>query len=233
MHDHPEPSSIFRPASLSAERVPGQLPVAAWQEEEFRDWPPLKWPDEPIRAPEPARRTIWLVRALIAAGTVALAFFFAWLFEPERRGDAWLFWPLAVAMAYRALWWLFEWVHYACPKFEPLAVPSRAWTADVLTTACPGEPRGMILRTLRAMKAIRYPHTDWLCDEGDDPVLRAACATLGIRHVTRTEKTDAKAGNINNALAQATGEIRKSRRSSKTARIFTLRGSSSTSASRK
>jgi cellulose synthase (UDP-forming) len=83
----------------------------------------------------------------------------------------------------------------------------REWKVDVLTTACPGEPRGMILRTLRAMQAIRYPHTSYLCDEGDDPVLREACRQLGIVHVTRQEKKDAKAGNINNALQQCTGEI--------------------------
>jgi cellulose synthase (UDP-forming) len=57
------------------------------------------------------------------------------------------------------------------------------------------------------MKAIHYPHTDYLCDEGNDPVLRQACEALSIRHITRVVKKDAKAGNINNALEQATGEI--------------------------
>jgi len=110
-------------------------------------------------------------------------------------------------MAYRALWWVVEWLNYCRPKFSEHRPPKREWTVDVLTTACPGEPRGMILRTLLAMKAIRYPHTDYLCDEGNDPVLREACEALGIRHVTRTIKKDAKAGNINNALDQASGEI--------------------------
>jgi cellulose synthase (UDP-forming) len=57
------------------------------------------------------------------------------------------------------------------------------------------------------MRAIRYPHTSYLCDEGDDPALRAACERLGVVHVTRQVKTNAKAGNINNALRQATGEM--------------------------
>jgi hypothetical protein len=147
------------------------------------------------------------MRLLVVLALAALIAFFIWLLDEERRGDAWLFWPLVGVIAFRALWWVVEWAHYARPKFDCFQPVRREWKVDVLTTACPGEPRGMILRTLVAMKAIRYPHTDYLCDEGDDPVLREACRELGIVHVTRAVKRDAKAGNINNALAQATGEI--------------------------
>lgn len=178
-----------------------------WRDEEFRDWPPLEWPAEPIRPQAPTRKAVWQIRALVGIAAVALVIFFLWLLDVEKRGDSWLFWPLVATIAYRALWWIVEWINYARPKVEPFAAPERKWTVDVFTTACPGEPRGMILRTLLAMKAIRYPHTDYLCDEGNDSVLREACEALGIRHVTRVEKTHAKAGNINNALAQATGEI--------------------------
>ncbi len=178
-----------------------------WREEEFRDWPPLDWPPEPIRPKTPSKALVWQVRLLAVVGAAALVAYFQWLFMPEHRGEAWFFWPVVASMAYRALWWVVEWMNYVRPKFEEHVEPKRPWTVDVLTTACPGEPRGMVLRTLLAMKAIRYPHTDYLCDEGDDPVLREACEALGIRHVTRRVKKDAKAGNINNALEQATGEI--------------------------
>lgn len=178
-----------------------------WKEEEFRDWPPLEWPSEPVRPKTPSKALVWQVRLLAVVGAAALVAYFQWLFIPEHRGEAWFFWPVVASMAYRAMWWVVEWLNYARPKMEEYVAPKRPWTVDVLTTACPGEPRGMILRTLLAMKAIRYPHTDYLCDEGDDPVLREACTALGIRHVTRAVKKDAKAGNINNALEQATGEI--------------------------
>jgi cellulose synthase (UDP-forming) len=36
---------------------------------------------------------------------------------------------------------------------------------------------------------------------------RQLCESLGVRHVTRTDKRNAKAGNINNALQFATGEL--------------------------
>ncbi len=188
-------------------RVPEPPPAELDWEKELEAWPALEWPAEPIRPAPPTRRAIWQVRALSLVGFIGLVAFFVWLFLPARRGDAWLFWPLALGFVYHGCCYLFEWANYCRPKFEPFAAARRKWTVDVLTTACPGEPRGMILRTLRAMKAIRYPHRDVLCDEGDDPLLREACRQLGITHVTRKIKTDAKAGNINNALAQCTGEI--------------------------
>ena len=65
----------------------------------------------------------------------------------------------------------------------------------------------MIIRTLKAMQRITSPHTSYLCDEGDDPYLKRKCEELGVVHVARTLNLDAKAGNINNALSQSTGEI--------------------------
>lgn len=171
------------------------------------EWPAWVWPEQPIRAKSPSRRILWGLRTLILLGFLSLVVTFIWLFGAERRGDAILFWPLAITFIYYGLCWIYEWMNYARPKIEPFRAPQRQWTVDVLTTACPGEPHGMILRTLQAMKAIRYPHTNYLCDEGDDPVLREACRKLGIIHVTRKEKHNAKAGNINNALAQSRGEI--------------------------
>ncbi|WP_245588170.1 glycosyltransferase [Algoriphagus terrigena] len=77
----------------------------------------------------------------------------------------------------------------------------------MLTTFCPGEPFDMLERTLRAMVNVRYPHTTYLCDEGNDPLAKRLCNELGVVHVSRETHEDAKAGNINNALKQATGEI--------------------------
>ncbi|MEO7991214.1 MAG: glycosyltransferase [Chryseolinea sp.] len=101
-----------------------------------------------------------------------------------------------------------EW--YAVWKFKnlDLPVPKKTWAIDVLTTYCAGEPKEMVINTLKAIQNIRYPHTTYLCDEDDDPELRQWCSELGVIHVTRDEKKDAKAGNINNTLSKyATGEI--------------------------
>jgi hypothetical protein len=101
----------------------------------------------------------------------------------------------------------YEWYHYFDIGVPVKPKRTRDFSVDMLTTACPGEPHSMIIRTLKKMVAVKYPHTTYLCDEGDDPVLKKVCAELGVVHVTRVEKKHAKAGNINNALQQATGEL--------------------------
>ena len=148
------------------------------------------------------------MRWLVAAGMLCMGFFLWWFITTLRIGYAPLFWLLAVSLAFKLLRMLHEWVHYVQVRVPVLPrYNTAARLVDVLTTACPGEPHSMVVRTLEAMQAIRHPHTSYLCDESDDPVLRAACTRLGVVHVTRVLKKDAKAGNVNNALRQATGEI--------------------------
>jgi len=135
--------------------------------------------------------------------------FIWWFAGSDHIGYAPLYWLLTFSLGFKLLRMVYEWYHYVSVR-EPVVIvrhPGYQPTVDVLTTACPGEPQDMIVRTLRAMQAIRYPHTSYLCDEGNDPYLRQVCEQLGVIHVTRTHKINAKAGNINNALEGATGEL--------------------------
>jgi cellulose synthase/poly-beta-1,6-N-acetylglucosamine synthase-like glycosyltransferase len=170
-------------------------------------WPPFDWPAQPVRVVSPARSELFKLRGLIVVGTVSVLALLWWLLSPARFGDPLVYFGLTVAVLLRAICRLFEWYNYWAIKIPPVVKPKRQWEVDVLTTACPGEPRGMIVRTLKAMTRIEYPHTNYLCDEGNDPYLRQVCEELGVVHITRSVKTNAKAGNINNALKQATGEI--------------------------
>ena len=149
----------------------------------------------------------WPVRGLILVGMVFMGVF-VWVYaQPANRGHAGLFALLTVSVLFKLLRLLHEWYHYwnVAPPVPPPV--TRRWRVDILTTFCPGEPRAMLLNTLEAIEAITYPHTTYLCDEADDPYLRNVCQKMGIRHVTRSDKKDAKAGNINNALLEASGEI--------------------------
>lgn len=122
-------------------------------------------------------------------------------------GNSVLYYMLTAALIFRLIKIAHEWYHYwgiSAPKAQER---TREWTVDMLTTFVPGEPYEMTVNTLKAMVAVTYPHTTYLCDEGDDPYLKKVCEELGVVHVTREIKVDAKAGNINNALKQATGEI--------------------------
>ncbi|MEO1450699.1 MAG: glycosyltransferase, partial [Bacteroidota bacterium] len=115
---------------------------------------------------------------------------------------------LAGAFGMKFLRLLHEWYHYANMGADETPPLRREWKVDMFTTFCAGEPYEMVQDTLRAMVAVKYPHQTYLCDEANDPYLQKVCAELGVIHVYRgPDKTDAKAGNINFALQQATGEI--------------------------
>jgi cellulose synthase (UDP-forming) len=170
-------------------------------------WTPYEWPKAPVRVKEQPRAELLKLRLLILGAAGSLIALMVWLLNPQRMGDPIVYFGLTIALLLRAICWVFEWYNYLAINVPRPLQPRRKWTVDILTTACPGEPIGMIVRTLRAMVAIRYPHTNYLCDEGNDPVLKRVCDDLGVVHVTRKVKKNAKAGNINNALSQATGEI--------------------------
>lgn len=84
-------------------------------------------------------------------------------------------------------------------------------TVDVFITTY-DEPVDLVLTTARAAKAIRYPHSTWILDDGARPEMREAAEREGLGYVTRTEDwvdkpRHAKAGNLNNALFLTEGEF--------------------------
>ncbi len=93
---------------------------------------------------------------------------------------------------------------------RPLTTTERAgeWpSVDVLVPSY-GEPPALIERCLRGCLAIDYPHHSvWLLDDSGRPELEALCGRLGVRYLARAERRDAKAGNLNHALAHCSGEL--------------------------
>ncbi len=160
-----------------------------------------------INAPAQSHRII--LRVLTLSGVLFLLHFVWWYFSAGHAGHPVLFWLLSISLGYKLLHLLYEWYYLSAIDMPDRPVIRRQWTVDILTTYVPGEPYEMIERTLRAMVNVSYPHTNILCDEGNDPRLKNLCVGLGIIHVYRgTDKTDAKAGNINHALREvARGEI--------------------------
>ena len=144
---------------------------------------------------------------MIGIGIAGMGYFLYCLFNPLQIGYAPFYWMLMAATIFTCLRILHEWYHYLYITVPPAPPPARQYTVDIFTTFCAGEPYAMIEETLQAIQAIRYPHHTYLCDEANDPYLAAVCRQLGVHHVTRTDKRDAKAGNINNALRQSGGEL--------------------------
>lgn len=161
----------------------------------------------PEKVKPPTRKQRFILRSMIVIGIGCMGFFMYSLIQPLIAGYKPLYWLLMSTFIFTLFKILYEWYHYWSISI-PQSVPNhKTYTVDIFTTFCTGEPYEMIVETLTAIQAIHYPHQTYLCDEADDPYLKQVCSKLGVHHVTRTVKIDAKAGNINNALQQSTGEL--------------------------
>lgn len=63
------------------------------------------------------------------------------------------------------------------------------------------EPAAVLAPTVAAACRLQPAHETWVLDDGDRPWVRELCEAYGARYVQRSEHEDAKAGNINHALA--------------------------------
>ncbi|HIK37897.1 MAG: glycosyltransferase [Geminocystis sp.] len=70
------------------------------------------------------------------------------------------------------------------------------------------EPVEVIKRTIVACQAIEYePKRVYLLDDGNRDFVRRLCEELNCGYITRKNRLHAKAGNLNNALQQTSGEL--------------------------
>ncbi len=144
---------------------------------------------------------------MILIGIGSSILFIFGILQGEYVGYKPLYYPLIFALIFMVLRISYEWYHYWTISVPETPTLEKEYSVDILTTFVPGEPYHMIVETLEAIQKITYPHTTYLCDEGNDPYLIEQCKRLGVKHVTRELKVNAKAGNINNALQQAEGDI--------------------------
>jgi cellulose synthase (UDP-forming) len=82
---------------------------------------------------------------------------------------------------------------------------------DVFIT-CYNEPVELVRETVRAAKAISYPHQTFILDDGSSAEMQAMAESEGVGYIVRSSdwqgrSRHAKAGNLNNALFQTTGEL--------------------------
>lgn len=87
---------------------------------------------------------------------------------------------------------------------RPPARPGR--TIDVYVCTY-DESVEVVLATLAGCRALTYPHTTWLLDDGRRPEMRELAELAGARYLTRPDNSHAKAGNINSALGRTEGEL--------------------------
>lgn len=88
----------------------------------------------------------------------------------------------------------------------PLRRPRQGQTVDVFVTTY-NEDVSLLRGTLMACREMDYPHTTYVLDDGNRAEVRELARTLGVQYISRTDRTHAKAGNLNNALKQTYGEF--------------------------
>lgn len=150
----------------------------------------------------------WIVVTLLLAFNYLLWRWFASI----NWANWWIGVPLVLAETYSvidlSLFSLTVWKARQRP--DPTLAPATS-TVDVFITTY-NEPVDLVLRTAAAAQQIRHPHETWILDDGDRPELREEAARLGVSYLTRGKEWEgkprhAKAGNLNNALMQTTGEF--------------------------
>jgi len=98
--------------------------------------------------------------------------------------------------------------HYICTRTYKFVENKKrvSGTIDVLIP-CVNEPYNLIRKTLLYAKDMKRVHKIWLLDDGKNVHLKKLANELNVKYITRNNRDNAKAGNINNALKLCRSEF--------------------------
>jgi cellulose synthase (UDP-forming) len=148
----------------------------------------------------------WPRRLLVAGFLVASVWYLGWR-SGTLNADA----PWFSAVVYGAELFGFATalLHiFMCWRMtERRAPPPRLGLAVDVFVPTYNESVELVRKTLLAARAMDYPHTTWLLDDGRRPEMQALARQLGCKYLARDDNAHAKAGNLNHALAHSSGEL--------------------------
>ncbi|MBI3662314.1 MAG: glycosyltransferase [Acidobacteria bacterium] len=170
-------------------------------------------PPKPFDPSLPRRDSSWWgVRLALLRVVIIIAIFFSIRYfywratETQNYAALWFFYLFLVAEIVNffevVLFYFIIWRtrHYA--ELPPLEGKS----VDVFITTF-NEPVELLRETVVCAVSIRYPHKTHLLDDGNRPEVRELAREFDCGYIARTERTNAKAGNLNNALKHTDGEF--------------------------
>jgi cellulose synthase (UDP-forming) len=100
---------------------------------------------------------------------------------------------------------ILTWFSWSRPLVErPATTLGR--TVDVYVCTY-DEPVEVVMATLAGCRALTYPHTTYLLDDGRREEMRELAALAGAEYLTREGNAHAKAGNLNAALPRTSGDL--------------------------
>ena len=145
---------------------------------------------------------------LVILGAIALGYYYLWWIQVISETSYWLILGFIAALFYSLAqifsnWMVYLGTHHRRPHQGPIP---EGITVDVFVTAYK-EPFDLVERCLTAACAIEGTHKTWLLDDGNDPALAELTDQLGAGYLTRQDRVNEKAGNVNAALKHTDGDI--------------------------
>ena len=160
-----------------------------------------------IRQEASRRQLPWLLLTLVALGIAALVYYFSWWFQQDRLASPVLVLLLLFALLYAGMQLVGNWLLYLFAYRYPwMSRKPVDLSVDVFVTAC-GEPYPLVEQALSAACALQGEHKTWLLDDAANPALKVMTERLGAGYLIRQDHANAKAGNLNAALARTNSEI--------------------------
>jgi cellulose synthase (UDP-forming) len=148
-----------------------------------------------------------LMRALAVLALLWGIGYLTWRVGWSAEGANPVLFTMLLATEVYGLWALatLTWFSWSRPPAQrPAAAPDRKVDVYVCTY---DEPAEVIMATLAGCRALTYPHTTYLLDDGRRPEMARLAALAGARYMTRPDNSHAKAGNINAALPRTCGDL--------------------------
>jgi len=148
-----------------------------------------------------------LSRALVLAALTWGAVYLTWRIGWTGGGASPVTFTMLLVTELYGIWALgtltwFSW------RRRPVTRPSIVSDPSVDVYICTyDEPDEVVLATLAGCRALRYPHTTYLLDDGRRERMRELAELTGARYLTRPDNAHAKAGNINAALPRTEGDL--------------------------
>jgi cellulose synthase (UDP-forming) len=157
---------------------------------------PIHWPMPDQR--QARRRAI--VMALICCGLAV--WYLSWLLGGAHVGNPTLFGLLIAAESFNLIQAVGFWWTCSHQRMRPGRAPTGNEAVDVMIPVY-DEPIDIVEPTVAAASAMYGADVRvWLLDDGKSPEMKELAARYRVGYITRSENVGAKAGNLNNALAQ-------------------------------
>jgi cellulose synthase/poly-beta-1,6-N-acetylglucosamine synthase-like glycosyltransferase len=148
-----------------------------------------------------------LLRSLAVAALLWGLGYLTWRIGWSGEGASPVLFAMLLVTEVYGLWALgvLAWFSWSRPPVSRPA-PTPGFSVDVYVCTY-DEPAEVVAATLAGCRALAYPHTTWLLDDGRRPEMEELAKLADAGYLTRPDNSHAKAGNINAALGRTDGEL--------------------------